>query len=91
MSHKHINLIRAIFHDPVSGNIHWQEIESLLHHLGASITPGHGARFHVNLNGFDEVLHHPHQNSAYGKQEVKHLREFLARAGVTPSTYENGE
>lgn len=91
MSHKHINLIRAIFHDPVSGNIHWREIESLLHHLGASITAGHGARFHVKLNGFDEVLHHPHQGSAYGKQEVKSLREFLARAGVTPSTYESGE
>jgi len=92
MSHnKHINLIRAIFHDPVSGNIHWREIESLLHHLGASITTGHGARFHVELNGCDEVLHHPHQSSVYGKQEIKHLREFLARAGVTPSIYENDE
>ena len=39
MSHKHINLLRAIFHDPVSGNIHWREIESLLHHLGASVDP----------------------------------------------------
>lgn len=91
VSHKHVNLIRAIFHDPVSGNIHWREIESLLHHLGASIVPVGGARFHVKLNGFDEFLHHPHQSNVYGKQEVKQLREFLARAGVTPSTYENGE
>jgi len=91
MSHKHINLIRAIFHDPISGNIHWREIESLLHHLGASIKPTHGAVFHVSLNGFDEYLHHPHQSNVYGKQEVKHLREFLARAGITPSLYENGE
>ena len=37
MSHKHDNLIRAIFHDPISGNIHWREVESLLHHLGAEI------------------------------------------------------
>ena len=36
MSHKHENLLRAIFHDPVSGNIQWREIESLLNHLGAS-------------------------------------------------------
>ena len=91
VSHKHVNLIRAIFHDPVSGNIHWREIESLLHHLGASIVPVGGARFHVKLNGFDEFLHHPHQSNVYGKQEVQQLREFLARTGVPPSTYENGE
>ncbi len=50
MSHKHSSLLSAIFHAPVSGNIHSREIESLLHHLGASIKPAHGARFHVILN-----------------------------------------
>ena len=47
MSHKHSSLLNAIFHNPVSGNIHWREIESLLHHLDATIKPAHGARFHV--------------------------------------------
>ena len=89
MSHKHINLLRAIFHDPVSGNIHWREIESLLHHLGASVTPTHGARFHVTLNGFDDFVHHPHQSNVCEKTLIKHLREFLSRAGVSPSSYEN--
>jgi len=87
MSH-HLNLLRAIFQDPVSGNIHWREIESLLHHLGAKIEPTHGARFHVILNKVDVVLHHPHQSSAVNKQEIKHVREFLSRAGVSPSQYE---
>ena len=89
MSHKHITLLRAIFHDPVSGNIHWREIESLLHHLGASVTPAHGARFHVTLNGCDDFLHHPHQSNVCDRATIKHLREYLARAGVTPSIYEN--
>lgn len=89
MSHKHISLLRAIFHDPVSGNIHWREIESLLHHLGASVTPTHGARFHVTLNGFDDFIHHPHQSNVCEKTLIKHLREFLSRAGVSPSSYEN--
>ena len=57
MSHKHTNLLRAIFHDPISGNIHWREIESLLRHLGASVASAHGARFHVTLNGSEEFLH----------------------------------
>src|SRR4051812_699127 len=37
MSHKHENLIRAIFHDPIKGNIQWREVESLLKHLGAEV------------------------------------------------------
>lgn len=91
MSHKHINLIRAVFHDPVSGNIHWREIESLLHHLGADVTPTHGASFRVALNGFEDFLHHPHQSNVCDRTVIKRLREFLARAGVTPSSYEGGE
>ncbi len=59
MSHKHENLIRAIFQDPISGNIHWREIESLLHHLGASVEPIQGARYRVVLNGIEGILHHP--------------------------------
>jgi len=89
MSHKNISLLRAIFHDPVSGNIHWREIESLLNHLGASITPAHGARFHVTLNGFEDFLHHPHQSNVFDKREIKHLREFLSRAGFTPASFES--
>ena len=85
MSHKHDNLLLAIFHDPVSGNIHWREIESLLRHLGANISPAHGARFHVMLNGLDCFLHHPHQSSVCDKNLVKYLREFLVKAGVKPS------
>ena len=54
MSH-HLNLLRAIFQDPVSGNIHWREIESLLHHLGAKLEPSHGAVFHVILNRVEGV------------------------------------
>ena len=49
MSHKHAHLMRSIFQDPPSANIHWREIESLLHHLGAEVgwrrgLPGAGPR-----------------------------------------------
>ena len=44
MSHKHEQLLKLIFHDPISGNIHWREIESLLNHLGAEIESLSGAR-----------------------------------------------
>lgn len=85
MSHKHDSQLSAIFHDPVSGNIHWREVESLLLHLGASITPAHGARFHVTLNGLECFLHHPHQGNVCDRNLIKYLREFLILAGVKPS------
>jgi len=34
-------------------------------------------------------LHHPHQSNVCDKHLIKQLREFLSRAGVTPSSYEN--
>lgn len=88
MSHKHQNFLHAIFHDPLSSNIHWREVESLLNHLGATVEPAHGARFRVVLNQREFFLHHPHHSNVCAKQEIKYLRECLASAGVTPSSYD---
>lgn len=88
MSHKHLNVLTAIFREPVSANVSWREVESLLNHLGATIEPVHGARFRVHLNRREFFIHHPHHGSEFGKSEIKGLREALASAGVTPSRYE---
>lgn len=88
MSHKHENLLRAIFHDPVSGNIQWREVESLLNHLGADLESLSGARIRVKLNGAEGILHRPHHGNALGRQDIQHLREYLAHARMTPSLYE---
>ncbi|MCC6609467.1 MAG: type II toxin-antitoxin system HicA family toxin [Burkholderiales bacterium] len=90
MSHKHEQLVRAIFHDPISGNIHWRDVESLLNHLGAQLAPLSGARYRVKLNGHEGILHRPHRSNVLDRQGVKYLREYLARARVTPSLYESG-
>ena len=88
MSHKHRNVLQAIFTDPISANLHWREVESLLHHLGASIEPGHGARFRVILNRHEFTVHHPHHGSAMGRNDIKYLREHLVVAGATLSRYD---
>lgn len=87
MSHQ-LKVLQSLFHDPISGNMHWRDIESLLRHLGADVQPSHGAKFHVLLNGQETTLHHPHQSGVCNKQDIKHLREFLAHAGITLSSYE---
>jgi hypothetical protein len=88
MSRRHANLLRTIFHDPPSGNLHWREVESLLKHVGAELEPVSGARVRVKLNRMEDVLHRPHHSNVLDISAIKHLREFLARAGVTPSAYE---
>lgn len=88
MSHKHEHLLRTLFHDPISGNIHWREVESLLHHLGAEIESLSGARIRVTINRAEGILHRPHHGNTLDRHAVQHLREFLGRAGATPSLYE---
>jgi hypothetical protein len=88
MSRHHANLIRTIFHDPPSGNVHWREIESLLKHVGATLEPLSGARIRVTLNRMEEIVHRPHHSNVMDARSLLHLRAFLARGGVTPSLYE---
>jgi hypothetical protein len=88
MSHKHENFLRTIFHDPISGNIHWREVESLLTHLGAKVESLSGARVRVTINRAESILHRPHHGNTLDRHAVQHLREFLGRAGATPSMYE---
>lgn len=88
MSHKHEHLIQSIFRDPISANIHWREVESLLNHLGAQIEQLSGARLRVKLNGYEDILHRPHHGNTLGRQDIKHLRDYLGRARITPSLYE---
>jgi len=83
MSRKHNRILSAILAGPVSGNIHWRDVESLLHHLNATIEPGHGARMRIILNGVDGTLHHPHHSGVCDKHDLRHLRDFLISAGVT--------
>lgn len=88
MSH-HLSVLKAIFQEPVSANIHWREIESLLHRLGAKIEPSHGARFRVVLNQIEFILHHPHHGNEFSKHDIKQLREHLINAGVSTSSLES--
>jgi hypothetical protein len=88
MGHKHEHLIRAIFREPASGNIHWRDVESLLHHLGATLEPLSGARLRVRLNGVEGILHRPHHSNVLDRPGIRHVREYLAHARMTPSQYE---
>lgn len=90
MGQKYERILNAILQEPVSGNLHWREVESLLHHLGATIEPGHGARLKVELNGCEGTLHRPHHSGVCSKHDIRHLREYLLTAGVGESSHGEG-
>lgn len=87
MSHKHARILNEVFRDPVSGNIHWRDIESLLNHLGAETISSRGAISHLKLNGVEGTVHRPHHGGTCHKRDIQNLRTFLSAAGVTPSLY----
>lgn len=82
MSQKHKRVLAAIIQGPVSGNLHWKEVESLLQHLGAKIEPGHGARMKVEINGVQGTLHRPHHSGVCDKHDIRHLRDYLVEVGI---------
>ncbi len=42
----------------------------------------------MKLNGSEGILHRPHHGNTLDRSSVRHLREYLAHARMTPSQYE---
>jgi len=53
-----------------------------------TVEPLAKARLRVRLNGVEGTLHRPHHGDALGRQDILHIREYLAHAKATPSQYE---
>lgn len=75
---------RAIFANPLNGNIHWKDAEALLDGLGAKKTEGSGSAVVFELNDVRAVFDRPHPRKECGKGLVKRLRVFLKNAGEAP-------
>ena len=84
MKRKHQKTLEQIFSRPVSGNIKWSDIESLLQGLGAKIKEREGSRIGVVLFGEIQVFHRPHPSPDTDKGAVSRIRKWLERNGVKP-------
>lgn len=84
MKRKHQKTLEAIYARPVSANIQWRDIESLLVELGAEISEREGSRIALVL--FDEirVFHRPHPLPDTDKGAVASVRKWLEQHGVVP-------
>lgn len=85
MKRKHAKTLALIFHRPVSANVQFADVVSLLVELGAKIEMSReGSRVGVVLFGEVRVLHKPHPTPNMDKGAVAAMRDWLEQNGVTP-------
>ncbi len=79
MKRKHQKTLELIFSRPVSSNIKWRDIETLLEALGGEISEREGSRIGVRL--FDErrVFHRPHPSPNTDKGAVSSYPAMVKR------------
>ncbi len=85
MNHHHRKTLHALFDHPMSGNIQFREVESVLQELGAELDNRSGDRIAVTLNGHTAVFHRAAHDLP--KDEVNRIRHFLEESGVDPAEY----
>ncbi len=81
LDNHHRNTAEAILSHPVSHNIEWRAVLSLLEAIG-EVTEEHNGKFKVSVDGETETLRRP-SGKDIDEQTVVDLRRMLAGAGIT--------
>jgi hypothetical protein len=76
--------LERIFAEPTPVEIDWDDIESLLAALGATLAKGSGSRLRITLNGEHLHVHTPHPKRVSTRTMIRAIRDFLRQAGVNP-------
>jgi hypothetical protein len=80
----HRATVEKIFTHPVSHNIQWHDVLSLLERV-AAVTEEHDGRYKVTLGAETETFDAPRHHDV-DEQQVIDLRRMLKRAGIEPTT-----
>lgn len=84
MNSKQTKTLHLVFSEPISSNIAWKDIESLLVAAGADIIEGKGSRVRFTKSGVIAAFHRPHPKKEAKPYQVKDARLFLIQIGVVP-------
>ncbi len=82
LNNHHSDTLTAIFQHPVSHNIRWHDVVSLLGAVGV-VEERHDGKWKVTVGTETEVLSRPHGHDI-GEQMVVDLRRMLKNAGYQP-------
>lgn len=82
----HRATLEKIFQHPVSHNLEWNDVYSLLNAV-ADVSEKHDGKFEVVLNGQSETIERP-KHKDLEAQEVIDVRRLLEGAGYGPAQKE---
>jgi hypothetical protein len=83
LNHHHRLTLEKIFRHPLSGNVEWRQVLSLLAAVGTTTQEPNG-KVKVELGGETEVLRPPDDKDV-DRQMIVDLRRMLTDAGFAPS------
>ena len=80
----HLATVEKIFRHPVSHNIQWHDVLSLLESVG-TVVKGHDGKYTVTLGAETETFETPRHHDIE-EQQVVDLRRMLKAAGISPES-----
>jgi hypothetical protein len=80
----HLRTYNTIFQHPISHNLEWRHVRTLLDHMAEVVEQPNG-NLRVSRNGQSMVLHTPRTKDVAEMEEVMELRRFLERSEKTQS------
>jgi hypothetical protein len=83
LNHHHRVTLEKIFRHPLSGNVEWRQVRSLLEAVGTTTQEPNG-KVKVELGGQTEILQPP-AGKDVDRQMIVDLRRMLTNAGLEPS------
>lgn len=83
LNNHHRNTVEEIFSHPVSGNIEWRNVLSLIEAIGTAVEE-HNGKLKVTIGPETEVIRPPHGKDIDPRLIVD-LRRMLAAAGYGPA------
>ena len=84
LSSNHRDTLARIFEHPLSHNIEWQAVLSLLEQVG-TVNQEHDGSYHVTLGDETETFRRPKAKDV-SSQQVVDLRRMLRNAGYGPES-----
>lgn len=83
LNKRHQRTLAAIFSKEVPATLQWRRIEALFKALGATKDEKSGSSVTFELNGKTATLHRPHPRKEANRYQIRDIRDFLKRAGIT--------
>jgi hypothetical protein len=84
MNNRRLKTLKALFAEPPTSQINWNDIEALFLSVGMRISNRKGSRVCFIFNNYKAIFHRPHPSKETKKYQIKDAKLFLEKIGVIP-------